>query len=44
MSSPKHITKELRRLVKRFARLDHREIWEENALSLEKAARAHETL
>jgi len=43
MSSPIHITKELRKQVKRAASLGNHEMWEETALPLEKAACAQYT-
>ena len=43
MSGPKEETKELRRQVKRSVRLDRRQMWEDATVSLEKAARSHDT-
>ena len=43
MGGPKEETKELRRQVKRSVRLDRRQMWEDTAESLEKAARLHDT-
>ena len=43
MGGLKEETKELRRQVKRSVRLDRRQMWEDAAESLEKAARLHDT-
>ena len=43
MGDPKEETKELRRRIKRSVRLDHRQMWEDAAESLKKAARSHDT-